>query len=94
MAMPVNVFVEASIESVLGELKMISSLTYEQRETLCTLLDGRDVCAFLPSGFGKSLIYLLGHLPISSKYYIRLPSLFSDTFNGSTARLRCRLDAG
>lgn len=57
MAVPVDVRVEASVESVLGELEMVSSMTNEQRETLYAFLNGKDVCAFLLTEFGKSLIY-------------------------------------
>eukprot|EP00058_Branchiostoma_floridae_P008797 XP_002594285.1 hypothetical protein BRAFLDRAFT_65141 [Branchiostoma floridae] len=54
--------VNDAIASVLGELPGISSLKNEQTEVLKAFLDGKDVLALLPTGFGKSLIYQIAPL--------------------------------
>lgn len=54
-----------AIKTVLVELPGINSLKKEQAEALETFLDGKDVIALLPTGFGKSLIYQLA--PLVSK---------------------------
>ena len=55
MAAPKEVSV-AAIASVISELVSISSLKEEQRTALKAFLDGKNVFALLPTGFGKSLI--------------------------------------
>ena len=47
--------VEACLECFLN----VNSLKPEQRDAVEALLDGQDVLAVLPTGFGKSLIYQL-----------------------------------
>ena len=41
------------------ELLNISSLKEEQKEAVLDLLNGKDVMAILPTGFGKSVIFQL-----------------------------------
>jgi superfamily II DNA helicase RecQ len=47
------------IESCLQSFPQVSSLKWEQKIAVQCLLDGKDVIAILPTGFGKSLIYQL-----------------------------------
>ena len=49
---------EAIISQKLNLLK-ISSLKAEQKEAVVALLNGKDVMAILPTGFGKSVIFQL-----------------------------------
>ena len=66
MAAPENQLVDTAIDSVLAEIPSISFLKKEQREALCAFVDRKDVCAFLPTGFGKSLIYQLAPLVVEA----------------------------
>jgi superfamily II DNA helicase RecQ len=47
------------IESCLQSFPQVSSLKPKQKIAVQCLLDGKDVIAILPTGFGKSLIYQL-----------------------------------
>ncbi|KAL3881784.1 hypothetical protein ACJMK2_028177, partial [Sinanodonta woodiana] len=53
------------IKGVLDELCYDVRLKVEQHETLMKLVEGKHVIAFVPTGFGKSLIYTL--FPIIKK---------------------------
>ncbi|KAI8511020.1 hypothetical protein Bbelb_119360 [Branchiostoma belcheri] len=50
-------FIDQAILSVEAELDGISGLKAEQKGALKAILNGEDVLALLPTGFGKSLIY-------------------------------------
>ena len=54
--------VDESIKTVLKKIPSITSLKSEQLNALKAFLQGRDVFGFLPTGFGKSLIYQLAPL--------------------------------
>ncbi len=54
-----------AIRSVVENIPGICQLMPEQEECLVHILNGGDVVALLPTGFGKSLIYQL--LPIVSE---------------------------
>ena len=54
------------------KLRFSLELKVEQRETLNSLLDGSDVLAVLPTGYGKSLIFQL--LVLVGKEERRKPS--------------------
>ncbi len=54
-----------AIRSVVENIPGICQLKPEQEECLVHILNGGDVVALLPTGFGKSLIYQL--LPIVSE---------------------------
>ena len=54
-----------AIRSVVENIPGICKLKPEQEECLLNILNGGDVVALLPTGFGKSLIYQL--LPIVSE---------------------------
>ncbi len=54
-----------AIRSVVENIPGICQLKPEQEECLVHILNGGDVVALLPTGFGKSLIYQL--LPIISR---------------------------
>lgn len=68
-----EISLDAAIDSVLAEIPTISSLKEEQREALCAFVDGKDVCAFLPTGFGKSLIYQLTPLVVKKTKLLANP---------------------
>ena len=44
------------LRKAIGKLCAFLSLRVEQRDAVVSLLDGHDVLAVLPTGFGKSLI--------------------------------------
>ncbi len=54
-----------AFRSVVENIPSICQLKPEQEECLVHILNGGDVVALLPTGFGKSLIYQL--LPIVSE---------------------------
>ncbi|XP_066285714.1 putative ATP-dependent DNA helicase Q1 [Branchiostoma lanceolatum] len=54
--------VDSAIASVLEDLDGITSLKPEQVDALKAFVNGRDVLALLPTGFGKSLIYQIAPL--------------------------------
>ncbi len=54
-----------AIRSVVGNIPSICQLKPKQEDCLVHILNGGDVVALIPTGFGKSLIYQL--LPIVSE---------------------------
>ena len=46
-----------AIRSVMENIQLFFKLKPEQEECLINILNGGDVVALLPTGFGKSLIY-------------------------------------
>ncbi len=63
-----------AIRSVVENIPGICQLKPEQEECLVHILNGGDILALLPTGFGKSLIYQ--SLPIVSKKQVSLSFLF------------------
>ncbi len=57
--------VRDAIRSVVGNIPGIYQLKPEQENSLVHILNGGEVVALLPTGFGKSFIYQL--LPIVSE---------------------------
>ena len=51
-----NSGVKTAIREVLNEIPSITELQQEQESALVEFLEGKDVFAVLPTGFGKSLI--------------------------------------
>ena len=49
-----------AIREVVSTLESITELKPEQEACLVNFINGKDVVALLPTGFGKSLIYLTG----------------------------------
>ena len=54
--------VELAIQTVVNNTPGLISLKPEQQQALSSFLQGRDVFGYLPTGFGKSLIYQLAPL--------------------------------
>ncbi len=63
-----------AIRSVVENIPGICQLKPEQEECLVHILNGGDILALLPTGFGKMLIYQ--SLPIVSKKQVSLSFLF------------------
>ena len=57
-----SVSIKTAISEVISEIQSISSIKPEQESALVEYLNGKDVLAVLPTGFGKSLIYQLAPL--------------------------------
>ena len=51
--------VDSAIASVIEDIDRALILKKEQRTAIKAFVDGKDVFAVLPTGFGKSLIYQL-----------------------------------
>ena len=58
----VKVDTKTAICEVIREIDSITAIKPEQESALVEFLDGKDVPAVLPTGFGKSLIYQLAPL--------------------------------
>jgi hypothetical protein len=58
-----------AIQSVVGSLPKIDQLKPEQEQALLSFVGGHDVVVLLPTGFGKSLIFLLA--PLASPHRVR-----------------------
>ena len=57
-----SVSLKTAISEVISDLQSITAIKPEQESALVDFLDGKDVLAVLPTGFGKSLIYQLAPL--------------------------------
>ena len=62
-----NFDLEALVNSIKG-LKEPVVLKEAQREALCSLMNFRDTCVFLPTGYGKSMIFMLYPLMLDAAY--------------------------
>ena len=72
----------------------ISSLKAEQKQAVVGLLNGKDVMAILPTGFGKSVIFEL--FTLVKMFYIddfQLEVVHQFTYLGSTISDNLSLDA-
>ena len=56
-----NFDLEALVNSIKG-------LKEAQREALCSLMNFRDTCVFLDTGYGKSMIFMLYPLMLDAAY--------------------------
>ena len=57
---------ETALAATMNELDLAFYLKEEQKTALQSFLCKKDVFAVLLTGYGKSLIYQLAHLPVSS----------------------------
>ena len=71
----VSLSIKRAINEVITELQSITAIKQEQETALAEFLDGKDVLAVLPTGFGKSLIYQLAPL-VTKKIYPSISPIF------------------